>query len=68
MYEEARMRAKEISQMIKDNVSYKSTESCVFNGHRFNLVEITFNTGEDTKNIFNYDCSCGASIKEEYDK
>jgi hypothetical protein len=56
---ESRMKAKEISQMIKDNVSYKSTEHCAFNGHKFNLVEISFNTGDDTKTIFKYDCSCG---------
>ena len=44
MTEESRMKEKEISQMIKDIVSYKSTEHCAFNGHKFNLVEISFLT------------------------
>ena len=59
MSKEAITITKVISQMIKDNVSYKSTERCAFNGHKFNLVKITFNTGENTKTIFQYDCSCG---------
>lgn len=28
------------------------------------LLKLNFKTGENTKTIFNYDCSCSASIKE----
>ena len=56
--------SQKLHEMITENVKYESTEMCAFNGHKFQLVKIFFKTAIETKKIFQYDCSCGAIIKE----